>query len=139
MNGYLIDTNILSELRRARRSEVVVRWFDSIGADEIFLSVLSLGEIRHGIETLRLRDPKAAEAIEGWLVAMEGQFHDRIVPVDQAIVDQWGRLGVREPLPVIDGLLAATALVYDFTIASRNTRDFEKSGAKIVNPFDFAV
>lgn len=139
MKGYLVDTNVLSELRRPKRSPAVVAWFSSVPADDLFLSVLTLGELRHGIESLRLKDPTAANALERWFDGICADFSDKILPVDAAVAEQWGRLSIRQPLPSIDGLLAATAAAHDLTIVTRNIADFDRSGVALLNPFDFSA
>ena len=139
MKGYLVDTNVLSELRRPKRSPSVVAWFESVAADDLFLSVLTLGEIRRGIESLRVKDPKAAGALERWFNGLCADFAEKILPVDLAVAEQWGRLSIRQPLPSIDGLLASTAIIHDLTMVTRNTADFERSGVALLNPFEFLV
>ncbi len=137
MTGFLLDTNVLSELRKGRQADAsVVTWFDEVADPELFTSVLVLGEIRRGIEIARGRDSKKADALDRWATGLEVQFSDRILPITHRIADRWGHLCVDQKLPDIDGLLAATALVHDLTIATRNARDFERSGAKLFNPFE---
>ena len=136
MKGYLVDTNVLSELRRPKRSPAVVKWFSSVPADDLFLSVLTLGELRRGIESLRNNDPTAANALERWFNGICEDFSEKILTVDAAVAEEWGKLSIRQPLPSIDGLLAATAAVHDLTIATRNTADFERSGVELLNPFE---
>jgi predicted nucleic acid-binding protein len=136
MNGYLLDTNVISELRKGDRCHKSVRsWFDTIPEDELFLSVLVLGEIRRGIERIRVHDPSSARSLQKWLEEISSDFGDRILGVDLAIADQWGRLGLKQPVPVLDALLAATALVHNLTVATRDMHGFKNSGARIVNPF----
>lgn len=138
MKGYLIDTNVLSELRRPKRSSSVVAWFSSVSSDELYLSVLILGELRQGIESLRRKDPTAANALERWFNGICEDFSEKLLPVDAAIAERWGRLSQEQPIPTIDGLLAATAAVHDLTIVTRNVADFERSGVALVNPFGFS-
>lgn len=134
--SYLLDTNVVSELRKGSRCNPGVRaWFSELSGDELFLSVLTIGEIRKGIELTGRRDPAAAEALNGWLAGLLAGYGDRILPVDLEIAEEWGRLNVPDPRPVIDGLLAATAKVHDLTLATRNVKDVERSGAAWVNPF----
>jgi toxin FitB len=134
--SYLIDTNVISELRKGDRADrAVVSWFAEIADEEVFLSALTLGEIRRGIESIRRRDSKAAAALESWLGRVIDQHSDRVLPVDSAIAEEWGRMNVPDPLPVVDGLLAATAKVVGLTFATRNTIDVERTGVSCVNPF----
>lgn len=134
--GYLVDTNVLSEVRkRDRCDENVAKWLGGITPDELFVSVLSLGEIRRGIELVRKRDPASARALDKWLVGLESHYADRILPISTGIADRWGRLSLDQPLPVTDGLLAATGIEHKLTIVTRNTDDFRRSGANTLNPF----
>lgn len=134
---YLIDTNVISELRKGKRSDANVQaWFDGFAEDEVFLSVLTIGELRRGIENIRRRNKKSARRLERWLDHIVLEYGDRILPIDSAIADEWGRLNVPDPLPVVDGLLAATARIHDLTIATRDTKDIAPSGAKYLNPFE---
>lgn len=139
MRGYLIDTNVLSELRKGTRANANVRrWFDSLDEDAIYLSVLVSGEIRRGIEGIRRRDSRAAAALEGWLANLIRAHSDRVLPVDAAVADEWGRLDARGTLPVVDGLLAATARVHDLTLVTRNVRDVARTGVDLLDPFALA-
>lgn len=136
MNGCLIDTNVLSELRKGKRCDAGVRqWFDETATEELFISVLVLGEIRQGIERIRLRDTAQARALEKWLLWIAAEFHDRLLPVDAKVADQWGRLGLPQPVPVLDAFLAATAQVHDLTIVSRDEEGFRNAGVTVINPF----
>ncbi|HEY4779230.1 MAG TPA: type II toxin-antitoxin system VapC family toxin [Solirubrobacterales bacterium] len=133
---YLIDTNVISELRKGERADpAVTSWFAALADEDVFLSVLTIGEIRRGIESIRRRDPEAAAALDSWLGRVYGAHRDRIVGIDQAIAEEWGRMNVPDPLPVVDGLLAATAKVTGLTVATRNSDDFVRTGVSIVDPF----
>ena len=135
--NYLIDTNIISEVRKGNRCDPrVAVWYASIDDAEIYLSVLVLGEIRRGIERVRASDLSRAQVLETWLVAVHKSFADRILPVDQQVADEWGRLSAKRPVPTIDALLAATAKVHRMTLATRNVRDVADLGADVINPFD---
>ena len=134
--GYLIDTNVLSELRKQERADrSVLRWYAGIRGDDLYLSVLVVGEIRNGIERLRRRDPEAAGRLEIWLASVQTDLAGRILPVTTGIADCWGRLRVPDPLPVIDALLAATALEHDLILVTRNERDVARTGVRVLNPF----
>jgi toxin FitB len=134
--SYLLDTNVISELRKGKRADANVRaWFGELADEEIFLSVLTIGEIRRGVENVRRRDPDSAAALESWLARLGEAHRDRILPVDRAIGEEWGRMNVPDPLPVVDGLLAATAKVVGLTFATRNVADVEGSGVELVDPF----
>lgn len=134
---YLLDTNVLSELRKGRRCHVAVkRWATDTANDRHCLSVLSFGEIRKGIETLRRRAPDQCPAFERWLERLGHDYGQDVLPLSASVIDRWGRLAAERSLPVIDGLLAATALEFRMTIATRNTKDFEGTGVEVVNPFD---
>jgi len=134
--SYLVDTNVVSELRKGRRCDPgVASWFAEAVSEEIYLSALTLGEIRKGIENIRRRDEPAAEALEEWFRELEASHSDHILPVDQAIAEQWGRFNVPDPLPVLDSLLAATASVHGLTLVTRNLKDVERTGVDCLNPF----
>lgn len=135
--SYLIDTNVISELRKGDRADPAVNaWFADIADEEIFLSVLTIGEIRRGIEGIRRRDPEAATALDSWLARVYEAHRDRVIQVDRAVAEEWGRMNVPDPLPVIDGLLAATTKVTGLTLATRNVSDMERTGIDLVNPFE---
>jgi toxin FitB len=134
--SYLIDTNIISEIRKGDRCDRnVSAWYASIAEDDLFLSTLVLGEIRKGIEIARARDAAKASALERWLREVEMAFGTRVLGVDNAVSDQWGRMSAIRPIPVIDGLLAATAAVNGLTLVTRNERDVAGVGATVLNPF----
>ena len=137
--SFLLDTNIVSELRKGERCDLgLSTWYAAISSDELFLSTLVLGEIRRGIERARPRDSQKAAALERWLHQVEIAFSDRILGIDRAVADQWGKMSAIRTVPVIDGLLAATALVNGLTLVTRNDRDMRGLGAVILNPFQAA-
>ncbi len=134
--NYLIDTNIISEVRKGRRcNSNVASWYQKIEDKSLYLSVLVIGEIRKGIERVRLKDAAKANALENWLVAVDKAFGERILPVDRAVANEWGRLSASRPLPVIDGLLAATAKIHRMTLVTRNTTDIADLDVHALNPF----
>jgi predicted nucleic acid-binding protein len=136
VTGFLVDTNVLSELRKGTRADAnVQRWFEGVDENAIFLSVLVTGEIRRGIEAIRKRDSRAASALERWLDDLMRAHADRVLPVDAATADEWGRLDAQGSLPVVDGLLAATARVRDLTLVTRNVRDVARTGVDLLDPF----
>lgn len=133
---YLIDTNVISELHKQDRANPgVTRWFSELTSEQVYLSVLTLGEFRRGIESIRQRDPESAGHLDSWLARISDAHRDRILAVDRTIAEEWGRLGVPDLLPVIDGLLAATANVAGLVVATRNTADLERAGVRCLNPF----
>jgi predicted nucleic acid-binding protein len=133
---YLLDTNVVSELRRARPDAGVVSWVESVDSDDLHVSVLVVGEVRQGIERVRGRgDLKQAAELEAWLETLVRDYGGRIVPVSSAVAEAWGRLNAIRPLPVVDGLMAATALVHDLTLVTRDTRTLAGSGVPLVDPF----
>jgi hypothetical protein len=132
---WLVDTNVLSELRKGERADPGVRaWFEQARDEDLFTSVLVLGEIRRGIESIRRRDVSSALAIEQWLARLTSSFADRILPIDARIADRWGALNVPDPVPTVDGLLAATALVHDMVLVTRNVRDVASTGVRLLDP-----
>lgn len=133
--SYLLDTNVLSEVRRPRGDEGVKRWVSSTPADEMYLSVLVVGEIRRGIERLKQRDPEQAGVYEAWLDTVLHDYAGRILPVDAEAADEWGRMSVPDPIPIVDGLMAATAKVRGMTFVTRNTADVERTDVSLLDPF----
>jgi toxin FitB len=134
--SYLVDTNVISELRRGERCNPgVATWFAEVSTADLYLSVLTVGEMRKGIEAIRRRDQRTAEALETWLGEVVATFSDRILPVDEGVAEQWGRFNVPNPLPVVDSLLAATASVHGLTLVTRNVKDVERTGVPCLNPF----
>lgn len=136
MTQYLLDTNVISELRKKKRCNLNVRnWFASVDEKEVFLSVLVIGELRCGIERIRRRDPEAAFHLEVWLKEIIKGYSHRIFPITQEIAEVWGRMNVPNPISTVDGLLAATAKVHDCILVTRNTKDIRECGASFYNPF----
>jgi predicted nucleic acid-binding protein len=134
--SYLIDTNIISEVRKGKRCDPhVAAWYASIADEDLFLSTLVLGEIRKGIELARSKNPDKAAALERWLRQVEAAFDGRVLGIDNAVSDQWGRMGAVRSIPVIDGLLAATAVANGLTLVTRNDSDVAGVGAVVLNPF----
>ncbi len=134
--SYLIDTNVISELRKGDRADPnVISWYADVADAEVYLSALTLGELRQGVERVRRKDTRAAAALESWLGRVADQHGGRVLPVDWSIAEEWGRMGVPDPLPVVDGLLAATAKVLGLTLVTRNIADVERTGVSCVNPF----
>jgi toxin FitB len=137
---FLLDTNIISEVRKGERCDRrVADWYASIEDSDLFLSVLVLGEIRRGVELARRNDSAKADALGKWLQRVEDAFSARILLVDAAVAHEWGRMSATRPLAVIDGLLAATAKVHGLTLATRNEQNVRGLGAGIVNPFEPAA
>jgi predicted nucleic acid-binding protein len=135
--SWLVDTNILSELRKGRRADAGVRsWFTQAREEDLFTSVLVLGELRRGIKSIRRRDVPSALALEQWLTRLAASFSDRVLPVDVKVADLWGRLNVPNLVPTVDGLLAATALAHDLVLVTRNVRDLHGTGTRLLDPFD---
>lgn len=134
---FLIDTNIISEVRKGDRGNpAVVSWWNSVGEDDLWLSPLVLGEIRKGVELVRPRDPRRAEALEAWLADVMSRFGNRVLPVDTAVAEQWGRMNAVRPVPVIDALLAATAKANGLTLVTRNVADVEGLDVDVLNTFE---
>jgi toxin FitB len=134
--SFLIDTNVISEVRKGSRCDAnVSAWYASIEDADLYLSVLVLGEIRKGIEQARHRDRPKAEALEAWLIEVDAAFGERVLPIDRAVTDEWGRMSAVRSIPVIDGLLAATAAVHRMTFVTRNDTDVAGLGTEVLNPF----
>ena len=134
--SYLLDTNIVSEARKGERADPgVVAWLSSTRERELYISVLVVGEIRQGIERLRRRDPAQAEPFNAWLERLLRDYADRVVPVNAEIAEEWGRMNVPDPLPAVDGLMAATAKARGMTFVTRNTADVARTGIRLLSPF----
>jgi predicted nucleic acid-binding protein len=134
--SYLLDTNVLSELRKGHRADPgVLEWFGGIDDRQLYLSVLVVGEIRRGIELIRRRDDASASVLDGWLRQVVTQHDTRILPIDRAIAETWALFNVPDPVPVVDGLLAATAHVHGLTLVTRNSADIARTGVPHLNPF----
>jgi toxin FitB len=139
VNGFLLDTNVVSELIRPKPEPKVTRWIDAMDEELLFLSVLTLGEIRKGIVLL----PRSARrtTLEAWLRNdLPARFYDRILTIDRKVADRWGQLSGSASaqgahLAVIDGLLAATATQHDLTLVTRNTKDVAATGVSLFNPW----
>lgn len=127
----------MSEIRRGR-DPAVAAWAASVNPDDVCLSVLTLGEIRNGIERLRTRDPEQADVFDVWLAELRARFAERILPIDERAADQWGRLNAVAPRKTVDSLIAATAHAHALTVVTRNTRDFEGCDVPLLNPWQFA-
>jgi len=132
---YLIDTDVMSELRRRRANPGVAEWYASVDRDDRYMSVLVVGEMRKGIQQERGRDPVKAEVLERWLELLERDFHEHIVPVDRDASDLWGCMSATRPRPPIDTLQAATAQTRGMTFVTRNVSDVADLGVPILNPF----
>jgi toxin FitB len=131
---YLLDTNVVSELRRARPNQAVVAWLSAIPAEQLFLSAVTLGELQAGVEITRQQDPKKADEIEAWVDAVAAA--SEVLPVDGVIFRRWAKLMHRRSDDLIeDALIAATALVHDFTVVTHNVRDFERLEVRVFDPF----
>jgi toxin FitB len=140
VSGFLLDTNIIFELVKRKPEPKVTTWIDSTDENLMYLSVLTLGEIRKGIALVR--DAARRIVLEAWLDSdLILRFAERILPIDRAVADRWGRLAAaaataKSMLPVIDGLLAATALDQNLTLVTRNTKDITVTGVPVFNPWN---
>jgi hypothetical protein len=133
---FLIDTNIISEVRKGARANAgVAAWYAAAPPAEVFLSSIVVGEIRRGVELIRLRDPLQAAAFDRWLRQVRTTFGDRVLPVSTEVAELWGKLSVPDPLPRNDGWIAATALAHGLTVVTRNKRDMERTGVPVLDPF----
>lgn len=138
---YLLDTNVLSELRKGPRCDPAVAAWEraELAARKGGLSVIVIGEIRKGIELIASRDPASGSRLESWFQGLLRNYSDRILPVTREIAEEWGRLNARRPLPAADSLLGATANVHGLILATRNVGDFSEVGVRVTNPFEFEV
>jgi predicted nucleic acid-binding protein len=135
---FLLDTNVISEIRKRDRAHPnVVRWVARTPVEEIGTSVLVLAEIRHGIELKRRSDPEQAKSLDRWFSQMRIRLGDRVLPIDEPIAEAWALVGIPNPLPLIDGLLAATAKVHGLTLVTRKVADIAV-GVSLLDPFSVA-
>lgn len=135
--GYLLDTNVASGARKGDRADPGLRrWLSSVSERDLYLSVLVVGEIRQGVDRLRRRDPEQASVYESWLTELRERYGERIVEVSLPDAELWGRINVPDPLPAVDSLMAAQARRRDMVVVTANERDFERTGAQILNPFE---
>ena len=132
--SYLLDTNVVSEIRRGRDPSVAA-WAGEVVDADLHLSVLTLGEVRKGIERLRGRDPAQAEVFATWLEQLRDHFADRILPIDHRVAEEWGRLNAGRERKTVDSLIAATARIHGLSVVTRNTADFEGCDVPVLNPW----
>ena len=135
--SFLLDTNVVSELRKGpRANQSVQRWLADVDDDSLHLSVIVVGELRKGIESIRRRDARQAVALETWLEALLGAYGDRVLGVDLPVAQAWGRLTALHAASVLDTLIAATAQVHGLTLVTRNVKDVAWTGVACLNPFE---
>jgi predicted nucleic acid-binding protein len=133
---YLVDTDVFSELRRSRRNRNVVAWFGDVNAADLFVSVVTIGEIELGISRQQRLNPVFAQQLSDWLDLTLRAYGERILPLTVGIARRWGRLAVQLGNKQLDLAIAATALEHGLTVVTRNVSDFEPTGVPILNPFD---
>jgi len=135
--SYLLDTNVISEMRkRDRCNPGIPAWLDGVEVEDLFVSVLTIGELRKGVDSLARRDAKAAAKLNHWLGQVIDAFDDRVLAVDTRVAEEWGRMNVSTTLPTVDSLLAATAKTHRLTLVTRNTKDVARTGISVLNPFE---
>jgi predicted nucleic acid-binding protein len=133
--SFLLDTNVISDLRRARHADVrLLDWFAAQSPDELYLSVITIGEIRQGAEELRRRDVAQADRLTRWLDELVRFYDDRLLPLTATVADEWGRLRAIRSVPVIDAFLAATCRIHGLTLVTRNIRDFAGLRVSVLDP-----
>jgi len=136
---FLIDTNVICEIRKGARANSAVRaWFFHHAAQAHYLSVLTVGEIRRGVEQIRAKDPAQGRVFDRSLTEIVAIFEGRILEIGPNESEIWGRLCPQERMPDVDGLMAATAISHDLVVVTRNIRDFVRSGIEVVNPWEFS-
>jgi predicted nucleic acid-binding protein len=136
---YLVDTNVISDARKKSKANKGVRGFFKQAIEDqvrVFISVVTVGELRRGVESIRYRgDVRQANQLEKWLVALLTEYQDHVLDINQDIAQLWGRLRVPHPENALDKQIAATALIYELTVVTRNHKDFVKTGVPVLNPF----
>ncbi|MFG1710064.1 type II toxin-antitoxin system VapC family toxin [Nonomuraea sp. M3C6] len=135
--SYILDTNVVSEMTKRTRDDRMQAWLDTMTGPNLYLSVMVFGEIRKGVELLRRRDPAQAGGYESWLDRLQHEFRTRVLPVTSVVAEEWGRMQALRPLPIVDGLIAATARAHNWTLVTRNVKDFARLDVKTINPFDW--
>jgi predicted nucleic acid-binding protein len=135
--SFLLDTNAVSEIRRGRDRNVQA-WVGTVDDLDLHMSVLTLGEIRIGIDRLRGRDPAQADVFAHWLGELRNKFADRVLAIDTRVADEWGRANAVRSRNTVDSLIAATARIHELTIVTRNTKDFDGCDVEVLNPWEFA-
>jgi len=133
--SYLLDTNVISEIRRGRDPNVQA-WISKVDDVDLHLSVMTLGEIRKGIELLRSHDPHQAEVFANWLGDLRVRFADRIVAIDTRTAEEWGRLNAAATRNTVDSLIAASARIHDLTVVTRNIANFQGCDVQLINPWE---
>ena len=133
--AFLLDTNVISELRRPRPDPYVREWLGRVASVDLHLSVLVTSEIRRGVELLRPREPERAASLHEWLEGLVVAYGDRLLPVSASVADAWGRLSCLRPLPVADGLMLATAKVNGLTLVSREAAALADLGVPTFSPW----
>jgi predicted nucleic acid-binding protein len=134
--GYLLDTNAVSETRKLRANPRVTGFLEAVNGERLFLSVLTLGELRKGVAAKRRTDAETADRLAVWVDEIERNFADRVLPVDAAAARIWGELSAARSLPVVDTLIAATAMARGLTLVTRNTRDVTATGVTVLDPWN---
>ena len=134
--SFLLDTNVVSETRRKAPAPKVVAWVSQADPSDLFISAMTLGEIAKGVALGAKQSPAQAAGLEQWLAETRTEYANRIVAIDADIAEAWGRLDAKRSLPVVDGLLAATALVRGMTLVTRNVRDVAGAGITLLNPWN---
>ena len=134
--NVLVDTNVLSELKRRQRADArVLAWFQAMAPETMFTSVIVLGEVRRGIELIARRDKPQADVFERWYAQMRQRLGTRVLDIDERTMLIWSRIFVPDLMPTYDGLIAATALAHDLTVATGNTTDYQRAGLRVFNPW----
>lgn len=133
---YLLDTNVLSETRKRQADERVISFLSTAEPSALYISVLTLGELRKGVALKRLSDPDSAKKLSNWVDGLEFSFADRVLGINAPIAALWGELSAQRPRSVVDTLLAATALVHELTFVTRNTSDVRDIQVKLLDPWN---
>lgn len=131
---YLVDTNVISEARR--NTPQAIAWLRGVDPFSVHLSVITLGEVMRGIALKQRTDPRSAAHLSEWLRKLRHDHRDRILPITDQIAVEWGRIAAQRPRGDADGLIAATAIVHDLIVVTRNVGDFDDTGASVINPWD---
>jgi predicted nucleic acid-binding protein len=134
-SGFLLDTNVLSEARRKRQDPNVAGFVASLAGRRVCVSAMTIGELRKGAAAKRAEDRRHADMLDGWIDEVEAHYAERILPIDLEVATVWGKLSADRPRPIVDTLLAATAIVHGLTVVTRDIDGFADTGVVLVNPW----
>jgi toxin FitB len=136
MSGYLVDTNVVSEVRKGARCNPGVRaWYDSVPTEQLLITAITFGELLRGIHLVRRNDPQQATVLDAWYRQLKVLFANKVIAVDLTVMERWAEISAARTIAPLDGIIAATAITKDLIVVTRNISDFTPTGAQVLNPF----